>query len=41
MDLGRSFNPVSAFGHTVAAIKELERRLAAAETELANLRKKP
>ena len=38
MDLGRSFNPVSAFGHTVAAIKERERRLAAAESELASIR---
>lgn len=31
MDKGRSFNPVTAFGYTVAAIKELERRLSAAE----------
>jgi hypothetical protein len=34
MDLGRSFNPVSAFGHTTAAIKELARRLSIAEKKL-------
>lgn len=39
MDLGRSFNPASAFGHTVAAIKELERRLAATERELTKERR--
>jgi hypothetical protein len=38
MDEGRVFSPVSAFGYTVQSIKELTRRLAAAENELATLR---
>lgn len=33
MDEGRSFNPVSAFGYTVLAIKELERRIAVLEAK--------
>jgi hypothetical protein len=37
MDGGRSFNPVTAFGYTVAAFKELERRLADAEATIATL----
>lgn len=38
MDDGRSFNPVTAFGYTVAAFKEIERRLAVAEATINTLR---
>jgi hypothetical protein len=38
MDEGRVFSPVSAFGYLIQSTKELARRLAAAEAELAQLR---
>ena len=38
MDQGRSFNPVNAFGFTVAAIKALARKLDKATADIATLR---
>lgn len=35
MDLNRSFNPVSAFGHTVLAIQELQREIDALKKQVA------
>lgn len=37
-DLGKSFNPITTFGYTVASIRELERRLTLAEHEVQDLR---
>ncbi len=38
MDLGRSFNPVSAFGYTVGAVKALNARIIALEAEVQQLK---